>query len=208
MVIINRFVNELMSSNCFIVHQDNQQTCIIIDPGTEKCGQLIEHLEATNLQVDYVLLTHEHTDHTWGCNTIVERYGSKVVCSRNCKEALPFEGRLYFQLYYNQTDYQYAVKKVDLLIEDIDYSLNWKGLEIKFLLTPGHSEGSVCIYIDGNLFTGDTMMQYKAYISKKNGCLKKYQDSLNTIQNMFDPEKTQIQPGHGEPFLLKEFKFF
>ena len=65
--------------------------------------------------------------------------------------------------------------------------------------------GSVCILIKGILFSGDTIMQAKPYINKRNGSKEKFLESVSNILETFS-EDTLIYPGHGEPFLLKDYQ--
>lgn len=202
-----RFVNELMSSNCFVVSVPDSDRCLVVDPGTESCKELTEYLDAKGLTPEYIILTHEHTDHTWGCNTLIDRYDAKVVCSAACNAALPKEGRNYFLFYYDDLNYTYAVKRVDQVLEDLNWALRWNGLDLRFLETPGHSDGSVCLSIENALFTGDTIMQYKPYVHKKRGSMEKYKASVELIMNAFDREKTTVYPGHGETFILNDYNY-
>lgn len=199
-----RFVNELMSSNCYVVSDEESGSCIIIDPASEECGELIEYIERKKLCPLYVFLTHEHTDHTWGCNKLIDTYGVKIVASAKCKEALPHEGRVYFQFYYDDPSYTYAVRAVDLTTEGIGGQLDWAGRKVEFFHTPGHSEGSVCIQMENCLFTGDTLMQCKPFISRKSGAVDLFLKSVETLMNQFSPD-TIVYPGHGESFLLKKY---
>lgn len=200
-----RFVNELMHSNCYVVSDCRSGSCIIIDPATEECSEIIEYIEREKLCPFYVFLTHEHTDHTWGCNKLIETYGTKVVASQKCKEALPYEGQAYFQFYYDDPTYTYAVGKVDLTTEEIGGRLNWAGRKVRFYNTPGHSEGSVCIHMGNCLFSGDTLMQYKPYISRKSGAGELFLKSVEMLINLFPPDM-MVYPGHGERFLLKNYE--
>lgn len=192
-----------MSSNCYIVWDDSSLRCFVIDPASEKSLREIEFIESHNLILDYILLTHEHTDHTWGVNALLDKYDAKVICSQKCKENLPKSGDMYFQLYYDRKDYHYEVKKVDYTIESLGYNIKWGNNIIKFILTPGHSIGSICIDIKGILFSGDTIMQYKPFINKRNGDHELYEKSINTIDDLYSAE-TIIYPGHGVQFLLKD----
>jgi hydroxyacylglutathione hydrolase len=203
---VERFVNELMSSNCFVVSVPDSDRCIVIDPGTENCIELTAYLDANGLTPDYIILTHEHTDHTWGCNTLIDRYDAKVLCSEACKKALPKEGRNYFLFYYDDLNYVYSVKRVDHVLEELQYALSWNGLSLRFLETPGHSDGSVCLSIGNALFTGDTIMQCKPYVHKKRGSMEKYKASVELILNSFDRDVTTVYPGHGAIFILKEYE--
>lgn len=192
-----------MTSNCYIVWDDVTMGALVIDPASEHSLREIEYLTRLGLRLDYILLTHEHTDHTWGVNALLDKYEAKVICSENCKENLPKAGNTYFRLYYERKDYTYAVKQVNYTTEQLDNHLRWYDHHIKFILSPGHSMGSVCIDIDGNLFTGDTIMQYKAYVNKRNGDFELYKQSVKEIIDKYSQETT-IYPGHGLSFLLKD----
>jgi len=169
-------------------------------------GRPIMTTDRTAIQKRHRLrLTHEHTDHTWGCNTLIDKYNCKVVCSNACKSALPFQGGVYFQLYYNDADYVYHVKRVDLVTEEIEHKLIWNSHKFEFIDTPGHSDGSICILLGDKLFSGDTLMQFKPYISKR-GSKMQYSDSVNRLMSLLDP-LTTVYPGHGDMFLLKNYNY-
>ena len=69
---IERFINELMSSNCYLVVDEDSRHCLCIDSASEKSLHEIEYIEENRLTLDYILLTHEHVDHTWGANALKE----------------------------------------------------------------------------------------------------------------------------------------
>ncbi len=200
-----RYINELMASNCYIVVDENSHHCICIDPASEKSLREISFIEEEGLVLDYILLSHEHTDHTWGVNALLAIYpNTKVVCSELCKEALPRESKTYFRFYYDDPEYTYNVERVDYTTEGLGWKLDWHGREIKFLSTPGHSPGSVCIAIDNLLFGGDTIMPFKPFIKKRNGGSKEQlSESLALIERIFRPQ-TEVYPGHGETTELGE----
>lgn len=207
MVHIRQFANQLMSSNGYVAYQDGLRSCLVIDPGSEKSEDMIRFMDERGLEPEYILLTHEHTDHTWGVNALLERYDTRVVCSAACKKALPREGRTYFLFYMDNAEYEYAVKRVDLVLEELEACLNWNGVEVRHVFTPGHSHGSVCYSIENNLFTGDTVMQYKPYIHKKQGSLEAFKNSIRLLMDTFDGAVTNVCPGHGSPFLLKDYHY-
>ncbi len=206
MLKIERFVNELMTSNCYIVADEASKHCICIDPASEKSLREIGYIETNGLTLDFIILTHEHTDHTWGCNALVERFGAKVICSEVCKQNLEKEFQAYFLLYYDNPDYHYTVCKVDSTTEDLGERLVWEGHTVGFIYTPGHSMGSICILIGGMLFTGDTIMQSKPYINKRNGSKEKYNESVSRILETIHTN-TLVYPGHGDNFYLNEFRY-
>lgn len=205
MLKIERFVNELMTSNCYVVYDDDTKRCLVIDPGSEKSQREIEFIERNNLALEYIIITHEHTDHNWGVNALVARYPeTKVVCSEACKHNLKKEVRTYFLFYYNNQNYHYRVCDIDLTTDDLDWSLEWSGNIIKFIPAPGHSMGSICIEMNGMLFTGDAILQSKPHINKRNGSKDLYYVTVGRLRNSFPPDEL-IYPGHGDVFSLCEY---
>lgn len=206
MLKIERFVNQLMDSNCYLVVDEKSRHCLCIDPASEKSECEIAYIEQNGLTLDYIILTHEHTDHTWGVNTLTERFPkTKVICSEVCKQNLSREFQAYFLLYYDNPDYHYTVCKVDATTGEMDDRLRWQGHEIKFVPTPGHSLGSISIDLEGRLFTGDAIMQSKPYINRRNGSKELFFKSMRKILKTYLDE-TMIYPGHGEVFRLKEYQ--
>lgn len=205
MLHVERFINQLMTSNCYIIVDEESKHCFCIDPASEKSEREIAYIEQNDLTLDYIFLTHEHTDHTWGVNALVEKYPFvEVVCSEVCKHNLAKEFQAYFLFYYDNPDYQYTVCKVDNTIEDYGMTLSWQDYEIKFIPTPGHSMGSICILIDGKLFTGDAIMQTKPYINKRNGSRELFYESAKMVIESLCPD-IMVFPGHNESFLLKDY---
>lgn len=205
MLKIERFVNQLMTSNCYLVVDEESEHCLCIDPGSEKSNREIAYIEQNRLTLDYVVLTHEHTDHTWGVNALAKRFSeAKVLCSEKCRENLAKEFLAYFLLYYDNPDYHYTVCKVDETTEELGDYMSWQGHEIRFVSAPGHSLGSICVDIDGRLFTGDAIMQSKPYINKRNGSKELFFESVKRIIEIY-PAETLVYPGHGELFWLKDY---
>jgi len=204
MIHIERFINELMSSNCYLVVDEASKHCICIDPASEKSEKEIAYIENNDLTLDYIILTHEHTDHTWGVNALTEHFANiKVVCSEICKQNLMKEFQAYFLLYYDNRDYHYTVCRVDETTESLRERMPWQGHEIKFVPVPGHSMGSICVDVDGKLFTGDALLQSKSYVNKRNGSKELFIESEKKIIDTY-PLETMVFPGHGELYLLKE----
>ena len=81
----------------------------------------------------------------------------------------------------------------------------WNRKIIHFVMTPGHSKASMCIDIDGMLFTGDTIMPYKPYFNGRDSNQDEWNESIKIIINKYNDE-TQINPGHGEALSLLEWK--
>lgn len=207
MLHIERFINQLMSSNCYLVVDEESGHCLCIDPASEKSENEIKYISDRGLLLDYIFLTHEHIDHTWGVNALLEAFPlAKLVCSEHCIGSFPQDAKVFFQLFYNVANYEYDIKRIDYTTEILGGELKWHGHEVEFISTPGHSPGSMCIAIDGVIFGGDTLMLFKPFINKRRGGSKElYAESVTKIKQRFAPN-TMVYPGHGEPFELHEMK--
>ena len=204
MLKIERFVNELMTSNCYVVYDEDTNRCLVLDPGSEKSIHEIEFIEKNNLTLDYIIITHEHTDHNWGVNALREHFtAGKLICSEECSKHVKKANRAYFLLYYDDPDYRYEIAPADFFIRDGEI-IEWSGHQIKFVFTPGHSFGSVCIDIDRKLFTGDTIMPYKPYFNGRDSNQDDWNESIEKIKRLY-PADTVIYPGHGDFFSLVEW---
>ena len=204
MIKVERFINELMTSNCFIIYDDETKHCLVVDPGSQYSLFEIEFIENNQLSLDYIILTHEHSDHTWGCNALIDKYDTKVVCSVDCAYELPHSSDAYFRFYYDDPNYHYEVRKVDISVMDSD-RLVWNNHSLKFIMTPGHTKGSMCFLIEQMLFTGDTIMQYKLFTNKRFGSYEQMKKSISKITSMFSNRNIVVYPGHGDMFTLAEY---
>ena len=205
MLKVERFVNQLMTSNCYIVVDEASKHCLCIDPASEKSLQEIEFIEKGGFTLDYIILTHEHTDHNWGVNALRDHFKNcKLICSEKCNKRIKKANRAYFLLYYDDPDYLYEIAAVDILIK-VDSGLGWNGIQIKFMLTPGHSYGSMCIDVNGMLFTGDTIMPYKPYFNGRDSNEDIWNQSIERINFVYDRDCI-IYPGHGNCLTIGEWR--
>lgn len=186
-----------MTSNCYVVYDEDTKRCVVIDPGSEKSLREIDFIETHQLQLDYIIISHEHTDHNWGVNSLREKYRqSKMICSEICNKTVKKTNRTYFLFYYDDPDYRYEIAPADILICRDEDEIMWGNHIICFFLTPGHSFGSMCIKIDEKLFTGDTIMPFPPYFNGRDSNEKDWEFSLCQLQNKLSKEMI-IYPGHG-----------
>ena len=64
--------NQPIDSNCYLIYEEDCKSCIVIDPGTNGSKEVIKLIHSKKLITDFVILTHEHFDHIWGVNALVE----------------------------------------------------------------------------------------------------------------------------------------
>lgn len=205
MLQVKRFVNELMTSNCYVVYDEDTKRCLVIDPGSEKSLREIAYIENNSLHLDYIIVTHEHTDHNWGVNALREHYhNSKLICSEICSKNVKKTNRIYFLFYYDDPDYRYEIAPADFMISSENRTIIWGDYTIKFVLSPGHSMGAMCIYIKNMLFTGDTIMPFKPYFNGRDSNEDDWDDSVKKIMNEI-PHDVIVYPGHGVLITLGEW---
>ena len=144
MKIISMQVGPIMT-NCYILIDEESKKTAVIDPG-EDADRILAALREEDSQVEYILLTHGHYDHT---TAVPELHA-----------ALP-EAKIYI----HQADANGAGSRLfplagqvdDLLLYDEGDTLPLASLTIEVLHTPGHSPGSVTLKAGDVLFTGDTL---------------------------------------------------
>lgn len=201
------FVNTPVPSNTFLLVREDRH-CVVIDPGTREQVDVRDFIQSNGLTLDYIILTHEHFDHCWGVNYLLESFPAKVVATRLCTKWVQTPMNYFNQLYYN-SDEMYQIKKVDVIVEEVGWKLMWDEIPIVFVNTPGHTSKGMCVEIGGCLFTGDTLLyRTRPFIKKRyGGSLSELKQSIENIYYSYSGD-TKVFPGHGDPFLLKETKDF
>lgn len=205
---INRFDNVPVPSNTYVLSEKTGNHCIVIDPGTKEQVNVRDYILKNGFVLDYIILTHEHFDHCWGVNYLLESFPAKVIATRLCAEWVKTPLNYFNQLYYN-SDEMYQIEQVDILVEDISCRLLWNEIPIGFILTPGHTNKGMCVDVDGYLFTGDTVLyRTKPFLKKRYGASK--YDLRQSIYYLYHsyPGETRVYPGHGNPFMLKDTEDF
>jgi hydroxyacylglutathione hydrolase len=201
-IVVGRIINRPVDSNSFVIYKNGCSGCIVVDPGTSDCSELLTFLNHNHLKPDYLFLTHEHFDHIWGVNKLKELYSSKIVCSQVCAEKI-VERKKNMSVFYDQIGFQSF--PADIITESISNRFLWNNSEFEFIGSRGHTDGSVCIAIEDKLFTGDTIIKnYKTVIKFPGGSKEKLLGSLDLLFHKFNNREIIVYPGHGDSFYLNE----
>lgn len=203
-----RFVNSPVPSNAYLLIDGTGTNCIVIDPGSKEQNDIHDYIITHSLHLDYIILTHEHFDHCWGVNFLKEAFNTKVIATRLCAEWVSTPMNYFNKLYFN-SDEMYSIRKVDVIAETVGWKIDWRGEVVNLIDAKGHTNRSMCVYIGGALFSGDTMIyKTKPFLKKKYGA--SLEDLRSTIGNIYDKfdENTIVYAGHGEPFRLGDMRMF
>ena len=211
----NNMIHEIipvgpLQCNCSIIGDESSREAMVIDPGDD-IDDVLALIHKHNLQVKHIVVTHAHIDHVGGAMKLRVATGAPILL--------------------NQNDYA--------LLKMLDVQAAWIGMKTpekveidrsvttgetvsagshraEILHTPGHTEGSICLYFapEKKLIAGDTL--FAGSIGRTDlpgGSMQKIMRSLhNTVLAL--PDETVVVPGHGElttigeeresnPFLLK-----
>lgn len=204
MLVVQSFVNSPVTSNCYVLFdRDLGDDCIIVDPGGRSEKKLIEYLEQGGLIPKYIILTHEHFDHCWGVNELVEKYHIPIICSELCAEAIKNEKRN-CSVFYDNKD-AFVINNEVINVEFIDFELLFDAKKILFFLTPGHTDASISFSIDKLLFTGDTLIYNEKTVTKlPSGGKDKLKESMKKYSDLRG-NGYLVYPGHGISFLLDDY---
>jgi glyoxylase-like metal-dependent hydrolase (beta-lactamase superfamily II) len=173
----------------YIVGCEKEREGLIIDPaGSEK--KILSKAESMGLSIKYVVNTHGHADHTCGNRAILSKTGAElVVHQEDANEILKGLNKAFSMVMGKRPS-----PKAHILVRDGDFlKIGQTGLKV--IHTPGHTPGSICLYGDGNLFTGDTLfVGAVGRTDLKGGSLDTLLASLRKLISL--PSETRVWPGH------------
>ena len=181
----------MLSSNCYILISENEAA--VIDPCVEPEMILNKINEVNiNVKVEKIIYTHAHVDHIYYSEQLKEKTNAKTYGHSGDK-------KLYGSAYKNGSVLFGMNKRFDIYeVELTDGQIIKIGKkQVTVIHTPGHTMGSICIYADNSLFTGDTLF-YESVGRTDLGTgntdmlIESVQKKIYTL-----PEETVILPGHG-----------
>lgn len=197
----------------------NGQSSILVDTGVRSnLNKFKIWFRETRIfpgDINLIVLTHTHYDHTGNLKKLAEYTGAQVLVHKNEYENLksgftPIPkgqgrysgfisdlGRKFFPRYASPKSFS-----AHLINEDV-FDLNKFGIEGKIFSTPGHTNGSQSILIGTDLISGDT------FLNLKNGRIfppfaNDPKTLLKTWENLFEMNIQTVYPGHGKRFHIEK----
>ena len=211
----------MLQCNCSILGDPETREAIVVDPGDE-VERIVEILTRHKLKVLAIVSTHTHIDHVGGLAALHRIAGAPVFMH---------EGDLEL---YRKLDMQAQwlrvptpeLTEVEQFLREGD-AVKWGGYEARVIHTPGHTPGSLCLYIpardvsnsvgpaaarraignggeNSRLIAGDTL--FAGSIGRTDlwgGSFPEIMKSLHT-KVMALPDETLVLPGHGEATTIGE----
>lgn len=182
-----------LASNCYIVDCGGRYAAIDVGFPT---GAAIDRLAELGDKVEWILVTHRHFDHVMGVAAAKRLTGAKVAIHGLEAGGLLNEDISLYSHFRRMLGVPNEACEPDLLLEDGD-TVTVGDCTVKVLLTPGHTEGSVCFLCGDTLFSGDTL--FAGTVGKTNfptGSMEQMMQSMERLAQLDD--NTKVYPGHGE----------
>ena len=199
-----------LQCNCSIIGDEATREAMVIDPGDD-IDDLLAIIAKHNLKVKQIVITHAHIDHVGGAMKLRAATGAPILLNQNdyaLLQMLDVQAQWLGMVDPGQVAIDHSVTTGETIAAGSHTA--------QILHTPGHTEGSICLYFpaEKKLIAGDTL--FAGSIGRTDlpgGSMQKILRSLhNTVLAL--PDETVVVPGHGDlttigeerasnPFLIK-----
>lgn len=197
----------MLACNCSILGDERTKEAIVVDPGDD-VSEILQILKRHGLRLKEIAVTHAHLDHIGGAQKLKEATGALVVMNAN---DIPLYDRIEVQAAWLGMPTPERTE-IDTLAREGD-RLWVGGTDLEVLHTPGHTPGSISLWIPGEkkLLAGDTL--FRDSIGRTDLPGGDGRKILLSIREKFFPlpEETIVIPGHGDTTTMgreREFNYF
>jgi hydroxyacylglutathione hydrolase len=189
-----------LQCNCSVIGDEKTHEAMVIDPGDQIEG-ILEILRQEKLTLKQIVITHAHIDHVGGAMKLKAATGAPILMNQNDHALLKMLDmqaawigmRPPGDVQVDEAIGQGRVLKIGEIASNVIH-------------TPGHSDGSICLYFptEKKLIAGDTL--FAGSIGRTDlpgGSMDKIMRSLHT-QVLALPDETEVVPGHGPSTTIGE----
>jgi len=204
-MIIETFITTIFQQNTRVLACEETRRAVCIDPG-DSADRIAEFINATNLDLQAITLTHAHLDHIGGVSDLHKIYPRAEIILHKDDE----------DLYYNLPAQplfmgipQHELKALGLEYETPPtLTRNWQDGEIyavgnlrfKILHCPGHAQGHIILAEENQrkVFSGDCL--FAGSIGRTDLPGGDYEQLINSITDKILPlgDDVTVYTGHGE----------
>lgn len=179
-----------MANFCYLVGDEQTRTCGVIDPAFD-AKKILGEAGAANYTITHVINTHGHADHVSANADIIKATGASLcIHEADASQVAGILNRSLSRILGGK-----GSPGADCLLRDDDV-VTIGNTKLRIIHTPGHTPGSICIYTNGHVFTGDTLFVGAVGRTDLPGgstatLLSSIRGKLYTL-----PEETIVWPGH------------
>jgi hydroxyacylglutathione hydrolase len=182
-----------LQCNCSILGDEDSHEAIVVDPGDD-IPRIMTLLATHNLTLKQILITHAHIDHIAGAHRLKRLTGAPILYNEN---DLPLVKMMDEQATWLRIPTPTVEAPDDTLDDGRVIAIS--GLSGSIIHTPGHTEGSVCLYLPEHLLliAGDTL--FAGTVGRTDlpgGDMRKLIASIHE-RLLTLPDQVKVIPGHG-----------
>ncbi|MFO8113191.1 MAG: MBL fold metallo-hydrolase [Desulfosalsimonadaceae bacterium] len=179
-----------MANFCYMLGDEATGTCAVIDPAFD-AKKIRGEIDAAGYRITHVINTHGHADHVSANADIIKATGATLcIHGADASQMIGFFNRSISRLLGGK-----GSPAATRTLSDGDIISVGK-TDLRIIHTPGHTPGSVCIYADGHLFTGDTL--FVGAVGRTDLPGGSFETLITSIHEKLYtlPDATVVWPGH------------
>jgi hydroxyacylglutathione hydrolase len=178
-----------MANFVYLIGDPSTRRAAVVDPAWDVAA-ILDLAERDGYQIDKILITHYHPDHLGGRLMGLSIEGAAEMLSR-------VKAKVYLNKHEADGAKQIAgLSDSDLVKVEAGDLFKVGELEVRFIHTPGHTPGSQCFLVEGNLISGDTLFVNSCgRIDLPGADPEAMYHSLNDTLRKLD-DSTVVYPGH------------
>ena len=185
------------NENSYLVIHQPTKNIIAVDPGGCE-DELIQTISVAGGQLKLILLTHAHHDHLGAVERLSKQYDLPFFLHEGDKKLLQRVPLYAMSIEQRKMDVPQNHRFLD------GGEILWEGEPVKYLHIPGHTQGSVCYFLGGLAFTGDTLLHCRVGRTDLPGANPDLlNDSIHTMLNSLALD-TIMFPGHFDSWHVAE----